>query len=75
MNSQNGTAPAIGFEPEHGHKHHFRKVTITLPPEAYELLIAECARRKIAGEKNHLVSGVIREALSSYLAPSEPNSH
>jgi hypothetical protein len=50
-----------------GQKQYFRKVTITLPPEAYELLISECARRKIAGEKNHLVSALIREALASYL--------
>jgi len=31
-------------------KANFRKVTVTLPPDIYERLIQECARRKIAGE-------------------------
>jgi hypothetical protein len=38
-----------------------------LPPNAYELLIRECARRKIEGKSNHLVSAVVREALLTYL--------
>jgi hypothetical protein len=39
----------------------------TLPPEAYELLVKESARRKIANEPNHLLSAIIREAVMQYL--------
>ena len=53
--------------PPHGEKGHFRKVTITLPPAAYEQLIHESARRKIAGEPNHLLSALLREAVTHYL--------
>ena len=45
----------------------FRKVTITLPPDIYERLIQESARRKIAGAPNHMLSALFREALSLYL--------
>jgi hypothetical protein len=53
--------------PPYGEKSHFRKVTITLPPEAYERLIYESARRKIAGEPNHLLSALLREAVDHYM--------
>jgi hypothetical protein len=53
--------------PPHGEKGEFRKITITLPPAAYELLLRETTRRKLAGEKDHLVSSVVREAILSYL--------
>jgi hypothetical protein len=54
--------------PPHGEKGHFRKVTITLPPAAYEKLIHESARRKIAGEPNQLLSALLREAVTHYLS-------
>jgi hypothetical protein len=38
-----------------------------LPPQAYEQLVKESARREIAKEPSHLLSGVIREALLEYL--------
>ena len=50
-----------------GPKHDFRKVTVTLPQPVYEVVIRECARRKVAGERNHLMSSLIREAVSKYL--------
>lgn len=53
--------------PPHGEKGQFRKVTITLPPAAYERLIHESARRKIAGERNQLLSALLREAVTHYL--------
>lgn len=54
--------------PPHGEKGNFRKVTITLPPAAYERLIQESARRKIAGEPNQLLSALLREAVTHYLS-------
>jgi hypothetical protein len=51
----------------HGTRGDFRKITVTLPPEAYEQLISEAARRKIAAEPNHLLSALVREALVNYL--------
>jgi hypothetical protein len=32
----------------------FRKLTVTLPPEVYDALVQESARRKTAGQANHL---------------------
>jgi len=45
----------------------FRRVTVTLPPEIYEQLVQESARRKIAGEPNQLLSAMLREAVSRYI--------
>jgi len=53
--------------PRYGKKGEFRKITVTLPPDVYERLIAESARRKIAGEPNQLLSALLREALYRYL--------
>jgi hypothetical protein len=53
--------------PEHKEKCDFRKITVTLPPDAYEQLIFESARRKIAGEPNQLLSSLLREAVVDYL--------
>jgi transcriptional regulator of met regulon len=53
--------------PPHGERGTFRKITVTLPPEIYERLITESARRKIAGEPNQLLSALLREAVAAYL--------
>ncbi|MBZ5578570.1 MAG: hypothetical protein LAP40_18570 [Acidobacteriia bacterium] len=53
--------------PPHGEKRHFRKVTITLPPEDYETLVHESTRRKIARKPNQLISALLREAVTHYL--------
>jgi transcriptional regulator of met regulon len=52
--------------PPYGEKGDFRKVTITLPLDAYERLMEESVRRKIAGEPNQLLSALVREAASCY---------
>jgi len=64
------------LEPSHGYgeKSHFRKITVTLPPDAYERLIHESARRKIAGERNQLLSALLREAVAEYLSRLESSS-
>ena len=59
--------PLIDPNPPYGEKSAFRKLTITVPPEIYEQLVKESARRKIAGEPNQLVSALLREALTRYL--------
>jgi transcriptional regulator of met regulon len=53
--------------PRHGEKGCFRKITTTLPQWAYQLLIEESARRKIAREPNQLLSALLREAIADYL--------
>ena len=53
--------------PGNEEKGEFRKVTVTIPPSAYEELIYESARRKIAGQPNQLLSSLLREALMDYL--------
>jgi hypothetical protein len=53
--------------PPRGEKGDFRKVSITIPPEAYEKLMQESARRKIAREPNQLLSALVREAVVLYL--------
>ena len=46
------------------------KITVTLPPEVYELLAQEATRRKMAKERNPLISAIIREAVVTYLQES-----
>jgi len=53
--------------PPRGEKGDFRKVSVTIPPEVYERLVRESARRKIAGEPNQLLSALVREAVIEYL--------
>ena len=53
--------------PPYGERKAFRKVTVTVPPDLYEQLVKEAARRKIAGEPNQMVSAILREAVSRYL--------
>ena len=67
-----GTALDAGHG--YGEKSHFRKISVTLPPDAYERLIHESARRKIAGEPNQLLSALLREAVTEYLRRLEHNS-
>lgn len=57
----------IDPNPPHGDKGAFRKITVTVPPEVYERLVRESARRKIAGEPNQLLSALLREAVTRYL--------
>jgi hypothetical protein len=43
-----------------------RKVTVMLPPDHYERLIRESARRKIAGEPDYQLSSILRTAITRY---------
>ena len=52
--------------PPYGEKGDFRKITVTLPRDAYERLMEESVRRKIAGEPNQLLSALVREAADGY---------
>ncbi len=57
--------------PPRGKRGGFRKITVTIPQEAYEKLIHESTRRKIAGEPNQLLSSLFREAIIDYLTRLE----
>jgi hypothetical protein len=59
--------PSVDPNPPYGEKGAFRRVTVTLPPELYEQLVQESARRKIAGQPNQLLSSLLREAVTKYL--------
>ena len=63
-----GRAPSSDPNPPYGEKSRFRKITLTLPQAAYQKLIEESARRKIAGEPNQLLSALLREAVAEYLS-------
>ena len=52
--------------PPHGEKGHFIKLTVTLPPEVYELIAKEVTRRKMHKEPNPQISAVIREAVVAH---------
>jgi hypothetical protein len=65
MNSAQNTIPNGNLP--YGEKGDFRKITVTLSQAAYEQLIHESARRKIAGEPNQLLSSLLREAVTDYL--------
>ncbi len=70
-------APAMAASEERGtdsgpdsvreDKGEFRKISVTIPPQAFERLMRESARRKIAGAPNKLLSAIVREALTAYL--------
>ena len=55
------------LHPPHGEKGGFLKVTATLAPETYELIMQEVVRRRMQKEKNGNLSAVIREAIAAYL--------
>ena len=57
----------VEVNPRRGEKGSFRKISVTLPPVAYEGLVRESARRKIAGERDQLLSALVREAVVQYL--------
>ena len=58
----------IDPNPPHGEKGDFVKVTVTLPPKVYELIMGEATRRKMAKEKNPGISAILREAAVKYLS-------
>jgi transcriptional regulator of met regulon len=56
--------------PPHGTRGEFVKVTVTLPPEVYGLIAQEAMRRKMAKERDPLISAIVREAIVAYLEAS-----
>src|SRR5207249_2253934 len=48
---------------QYGEKGDFVKANVTLPPEVYKQVIDEVTRRKLAKEKEAVVSAVIRDAV------------
>lgn len=56
------TAPAVAHA-KHGEKSSYVKVTVTLPPAVYELIMAEVTRRKVAKEAEPAISAVLRDAV------------
>ena len=50
----------------HREKFAYVKVTVTLPPEVYGLIMKETTKRKLAKEPNPQVSAVVREALVQF---------
>jgi transcriptional regulator of met regulon len=64
-------APApLEANPPHGTRGEFVKVTVTLPPEVYGLIAQEAMRRKMAKERDPLISAIVREAIVAYLEAS-----
>ena len=58
------TAPA---QYGHGDKGGFIKITATLPPEVYQVIMTEVTRRKMSKERDPNMSAVIREAVIAHL--------
>jgi transcriptional regulator of met regulon len=54
--------------PPHGNKGDFVRMTVTMPPEVYELLSKEVTRRKVAKATDPTISAILREAAVSYLS-------
>jgi hypothetical protein len=62
-----GGATVEVLHPPHGQKGGFIKVTATLAPETYGLIMQEVMGRRMRKEKNANLSAVIREAIAAYL--------
>lgn len=61
------TKQEIVANPAHGSKGDFVKVTVTLPPEVYSLIMQEATRRKVEKLPNPQLSAILREAVVEYL--------
>lgn len=57
-----------GGAAKHGEKGDFVKLTVTLPPEVYGLIMQEVTRRKMQKEADPAISAVLREAAIQYLS-------
>ena len=61
------TEAALEANPAHGEKGDFVKVTVTMPPKVYAMIMGEATRRKMTKERNPNLSAIIREAAVAYL--------
>ena len=64
----NNPAPAVATggpipAAKHGEKGDYVKLTVTLPPAVYELVMSEVTRRKLAKEAEPVISAVLRDAV------------
>jgi hypothetical protein len=66
-----GKAVALEANLPHGEKGDFIKVTVTLPPEVYQLIMAEAVKRKMQKKRNPQLSAILREAAVAYLSNKE----
>jgi len=48
---------------KHGEKGDYVKLTVTLPPAVYQLVMTEVTRRKVAKESEPVISAVLRDAV------------
>lgn len=60
-------AEGLTANPPHGEKGDFIKLTVTLPPDVYKLIMDEVTRRKMNKEANPAISAVLREAVVKHL--------
>lgn len=66
MATKEPAAPArkeVGLPAKHGEKGDYVKLTVTLPPAVYELVMTEVTRRKVAKEAEPVISAVLRDAV------------
>ena len=53
---------------KHGEKGDYVKLTVTLPPAVYELIMTEVTRRKVAKEAEPVISAVLRDAVLKHFS-------
>lgn len=56
-------AGGLSAPAKHGEKGDYVKLTVTLPPAVYELVMGEVTRRKVAKEAEPVISAVLRDAV------------
>jgi transcriptional regulator of met regulon len=61
-------SPATLSTAKHGEKGDYVKLTVTLPPAVYELVMTEVTRRKVAKEPEPVISAVLRDATLQYFS-------
>jgi len=69
LNAAKAESPrkSAGATAKHGEKGDYVKLTVTLPPEVYALVMQEVTRRKLAKEPEPVISAVLREAVVKHL--------
>jgi hypothetical protein len=67
VSPKEASAAPIEAHAPHGERGEYLKITATLSPEAYDLVLAEMRRRKLARLPNAQMSAILREAVVAYL--------
>ena len=72
MATKEPAAPAaargLAAPAKHGEKGDYVKLTVTLPPQVYELIMTEVTRRKVAKEAEPVISAVLRDAVLKHFS-------